>query len=82
MSETKTTTRDMLIDHTREMVGAAMGYVLAKLAEDPGWLHRMPLHGSLHDAVAPDAEAFMNARGNIAVDFLINDLKEVTDVER
>lgn len=52
--------------HTKDMVAAAMGYVFAKLSEDPAWIGRMDRSGSLQDAVMPDAETFMQHRGRFA----------------
>lgn len=74
-----TTAKELITEHTREMVSAAMAYALGALAEDPGRLRRMDQSGTLGDALAPDVAEFMKYRGGHASAGLEADLKEVAN---
>lgn len=60
-------------DKAAEMVAGAMGYVLAKLSEDPDWIRRLSEAGApnLEVALRDDAETFMHYRGRFILDDIV-----------
>lgn len=71
----------LIVEHTREMVGAAMGFALMAYGEIVPKVQANP-EAPLTEALAPFVEQFMAARGTISTQLVVTDLKPLMNAGR